>query len=499
MKRVSISIVIIPFLLFSSLSSLAQERATVEPGSAYYDFGVFAYEDEDYEDAEANFLKALSFNAENAFYNHFLGKTYQKMKRQLEAMRYLAQAWESDPTLTGLRYDLAFQHYQMTYYDIASDLFMQTVEEDPANVLAHYYAGISLFKQKRYGEALGYFTGAAEKSPSIRGNGFYYAGICYRKMGKIKDAVDYFTYVKYVADSQTLKDNAAKWLEAIEANRKNLKPLHLYAKIGYGYDDNVRLEPLDFDIFADEDDYQISAYLSGRFNFVNRDDLKIGFGYNHFQTIHDSLEAFDLIGSISNIYLKYRIRGMTLGFSYQPSFFWLDTASYMRRQQFKPEISMRINNRLSTRFSYSYMEINHVQDDGRDGHIDEITADGFYNYTEKGMLLFGGAAYEVSQTAHPDQEYRQSKLKLGLRTSLPLALKLNATVKYSSKRYDNVDSIINVMRNDGKYHMALSLSTRFLSDGCSIIADFSYTKNDSNINVYNYERFVTTLSLATTY
>ncbi|MEE8397356.1 MAG: surface lipoprotein assembly modifier [Desulfobacterales bacterium] len=479
-------------------SSAAEERPPEEPGRAYYDFGVFAYEDGDYEDAESNFTKALSFDVDNAFYNHFLGKTYQKMKRHAEAMRHLARAWEIDPAMLGLRYDLAFQHYQMANYETAADLFMQTVAEEPGNVLAHYYAGTCLFKQKRYETALGYFLTAADKSSSIRANGLYYAGICYRKMEKIKEAIDQFTYVKYVAGSPALKSNAAKWLGEIEARRKRLKPLRLYAKIGYAYDDNVRLEPLDQDIFADEDDANITAYLSGRYDFVNRDNIKLGIGYNHFQTIHNRLEAYDLVGSISDIHFNYKIRGVTLGFSYLPSFFWLDTVSYMRRQQFKPDISVRIGKRISTRLSYSYMEIDHVQDNGRDGHIDEITADGFYTYTGK-VMLFGGAAYEKSQTTHPNQEYAQSKLKLGLAATLPRALKLNVTAKYNHKQYDNMDTLLNAIRRDTKYSGALSLSTRFLSDGCSLVLDFSYTSNDSNIIAYSYERLVATLSLAATY
>ena len=58
-----------------------------EPGRAYFDFGVFAFEDGDYEGAEGNFKKAIIADPENPYYNHYMGKTYIKMKRFEEALR----------------------------------------------------------------------------------------------------------------------------------------------------------------------------------------------------------------------------------------------------------------------------------------------------------------------------------------------------------------------------------------------------------------------------
>lgn len=477
----------------------SRRRRSVEPGRAYYDFGVFAYEDEDYDDAESNFLKALSFDAENAFYNHFLGKTYQKMKRHLEAMRYFAQAWETDSTLSGLRYDLAFQHYQMSNYDIAADLFRQTVEEDPANVLAHYYTGISNFKLKRYDIALKFFFDAIEKSPSIKVNGFYYAGICYRKMGDIDKAVEHFEFVRDHADSGALITSSKKWLEEIEAYRIAKRPLSLYAKVGYGYDNNVRLEPLDADIYADEDDYGAIGYFSGRYNVVNRDNLRVGLGYSHYQTIHHRLKTYDLIGSVGNFHVKYQASPFALGFSYFPSLYWLDGQTFMRRQEFRPEVTIKLSDGLSTRLSYGYYDIDHVQDNGRDGHTNEFALDAFNSITGKELLIYGGIGYEMYYPSDPDQDYRQTKAKLGMSVALAWGLNLNVTGRYYYKRYENPDSLFNITRRDHKYSGAVSFSRDLIYGWLSIIVDYNYTRNDSSIMVFDYQRQMVTLSLAAKY
>jgi len=56
---VSVMLIVCCFILPAD----AQEGA----GRPYYDFGVFAYESGDYEEAEANFLKAIEFSQDDAF------------------------------------------------------------------------------------------------------------------------------------------------------------------------------------------------------------------------------------------------------------------------------------------------------------------------------------------------------------------------------------------------------------------------------------------------
>ena len=77
-------------VLFIFSTANAQENK----GDAYYDFGVFAYEDQDYQAAEQNLLKALEFDSKNPFYNQFLGKVYLKMGKYDQASFHLTKAYK---------------------------------------------------------------------------------------------------------------------------------------------------------------------------------------------------------------------------------------------------------------------------------------------------------------------------------------------------------------------------------------------------------------------
>jgi hypothetical protein len=314
-------------------------------------------------------------------------------------------------------------------------------------------------------------------------------------MGDIEKAVERLEYVRDHAESELLREYALKWLQAIDKQKKALKPYSLYLKTGYQYDDNVRLEPLDQDIYADEDDYVAVGYLSGRYDVFNRQDYKMGLGYSHYQTWHDDLEQYDLVGSIFNFYGKYLLRPFTFTLSYLPTYYWLDSESFLMRHQVRPEVMWRVNKNLATRLSYSYYRNNHFQDNKRDGHTNEVFLDAYYRIGDKRGSLFGGIGHEDTSASHPDQYYGQLKTKLGI--SLPIAwgLNLSLTGKYYEQKYDNVDSFYGVKRKNAKYYGAVSLSHRLFYDWLSISGEFSYTKNDSNINDHKYKRKVITLSL----
>ena len=84
-----------------SLSALAQE----DQGQSYFDLGVFAYEDQDYEAAVENFKNALRHNPGNPYYHHYLGKTYMKMEQYNDAKTHFEVALAIDPDVEELKYD----------------------------------------------------------------------------------------------------------------------------------------------------------------------------------------------------------------------------------------------------------------------------------------------------------------------------------------------------------------------------------------------------------
>lgn len=484
------------FIVMFLLAAAAVCHAQSDSGRAYFDSGVFALEEGDVKAAETNFLKALDLNPKNALYHYYLGKTYLKTAQYEKAAAPLDTARRIDPDISGLSYDIAYLNFKLEKYAEAARQFEAVIKEDPKNVLAHYYCGISLYNLKQYREALGYFVAASDMSPTIKANGFYYAGICSMRLGELTQAVERLEYVKDHADSEMLRGHAVKWLGAIEKQKQKLKPYSLYVKLGYQYDSNVTLDPLNQDLVSNEDDFATVGYFSGSYNVINRSDFILGAGYNHYQSWHNQLEQYDLIGSTGNFYAKYSLGPVTLSLNYFPQYYWMDKESYLRRHQFMPALTWWITRDLATRFSYSYYDNDYFQDDGRDGHTDEPALNLYYFFANQKGFLFAGGAYEDHTTVSPDREYNQARGWAGLSVTLPWKLTLTATGLYYAKNYANKDSVFGIRREDDRLDGTFSLSRTLFFNWLSLVVDYSFTKNNSNIDVYEYRRHMTTLSLS---
>jgi Flp pilus assembly protein TadD len=465
-----------------------------DSGRSYYDLGVFAYEEGNYEDAETQLRNALALNPKSALYHHYLGKTHMKMERYDEAMVHLDLAWGQDPDTFGLKKDLADVNYRLQRYSVSARLFEEIAENDPSDALAHYHAGISLYEQEQYQRALDHFTIASDISPTIKPNGYYYAGVCHLKKGNYDAAIVKLQYVRDFGDTLSLKQNAVKLLDAINQRKKAAKPYHVYAKIGYRYDSNVRLEPNDDDTVSDEDDWVLVGYFTGRYDLLSQKPYTAGIGYRHYQTLYDDLDQYDLTGSVLRFYGKYDLGPLGLSLSYLPHFYWLDSDRYIRKDQAQAEATYHIAKDIVARLSYSYSRNTHFQDWSWGGYTNELSFKTYYSLKDKGYL-YGGIDFEDRTTNGLDHCYNGFELNAGVSLDLPWAVTLRTAGKISDIHHDNVDSVYLYERKDMKYSGSISVSKALSYDWLSVTLEFDYTSRGSNIDEYEYVRKRTTLSL----
>lgn len=488
-------LLIMIFFLSLCTTGYSQDR---DQGRSNYIFGVFAYEKGDYEGAEKEFKKALDLEPDNPLYISYMGKTYFQMERYNDALYYLNRAWSLDPEISGLKYDLAMASYRLNDYKTALGFFDRVIDEEPANVLAHYHAGISLYREQEYGKALSHFLEASEKSPTIKANGYYYAGICQARMGDRDRAVEKLEYARDHSESAAIRESAAKWLDAIEREKKALKPYSLLLKTGYQSDSNVLLET-DDDTVSDRDDTAFVGYFSGKYRFLTGDYLRAGIGYSHYQIFYNNIKEYNLTSGIFNLYCGYDKGPLGITLTYLPHFSWLDSEKYMQKQGGKTDVTFDVTDNLVTRLSYSYYDINHIMDDNRDGSSQSADLKAYYIFRENGGYIFAGVGYEDRDAEHPDYVYSLSMVQGGVSLKIPLDFTLNITGTYRDVGYDNVDSGYQIKRQDKRYSGSLSLSRSLFYEWLSISGEFDYTKRKSNIVDYEYSRKVANLSLIVTF
>lgn len=488
------------FFLSCQLSFADEDR-----GQPYYDFGIFAFEDGDFEDALSNFQKALSFNPDNPYYHYFLGKTYLALNDDERATLHLKIALGLNPEISGLRYDLAALHFKLAEYKEAVDLFSKVNTDDPNYVMARYYAGISHFKLKDYELAKPHLQIASERSPTIKANGYYYLGICYLKTGDYDRAIGKFSYVRDNTESETLRDNAIKWLAASEGQKKALKPYFLYAKVGYQYDSNILLDPLDKDLPTDEDDHALVSFLLGKYDFVRKGKLTAGASYSHYTVNYETLNEFDLTASMGDIYAHYKMDELRLSLKYLPNYYWVGGKDYQVNHRLRPQLMWKVNDSFDVRGNYTYELKRNFIIPERNGHANFINLDLYHFFFDRHLRLLAGANFEANAADNTDHSYNQLKGVLGVDLKLPWEFKLRLLAKINKKDYLYIDSLYNLKRKDSRWEGTGSLSRKIYFDWLSAVLDYRYTRNDSNIidangvQIFDYKREQITFSLSASY
>ena len=494
MYRILIGSLVVLFLMTVGYPVSAQET-----GSAFYDEGVFAYEDGDYKAAEAAFRKVLTWDPNNPSANHYLGKTYLKMGRFGEAEPLIKTAWKGDPDLPDLAFDRAFLYYKMTDYGKAAGLFQDVLKEEPSRVLAGFYCGVSLYRNQQYQEANPYLLMAAENSPDLKVKAYYYSGLCLFYMGKDAQAVKKMTYVKANTESKDVRDNAGRWIEKIQAGKKERKPYRIEVKLAYEYDDNVPLEPTDQDdLYSKEKDSLILGYAAGEYDFVDQGTVILGAGISRYQSWHVDLDEYDVSDTALKLYGRYLADPFTYGLQIVPSIYQLDGEDYLLTTQVIPEVSYTINQQVSLWLSYTFSNNDYRKSDfdDRDSNNHEVFLDTVYTLGDDKGYVLGGLGYEYNDASEGTYDYGRLTVRAGGSFDLAYALRFGVLGTYAGKAYKNDDAIEDKKREDTRYKITVSLSREFYYEWLEIVAEATYTKNDSNISDYEYTRKVAGIGLS---
>ncbi len=485
MTKNCFSLLILLLLLGVACPGLAQDGN--QTGKALLDLAVFDYESGDYQAAEKKLTQALSFDDGNAYINYYLGKVYLKTDKWSQATVYLDKARTVDRQIPGLTFDWAFLNYKLENFAAAVKLFIEIAADDPGNALARYYAGMSLYKQNQYKEALTYLDDAAQMSTAVRYNAAYYAGGCYLQINNIAKAEAIFTDIRDNAAQPTLRRAAEKQLGVIRQLQRQDRRYALIVKAGAEYDDNEVLEPVDNStLYADEEDTIYSGYVAGTYDFVKTPRLVIGAGFGHYQTWHDDFDNLDLTGSLFDLYSRFTIGNYAYSLTYSPDYYWLEDDSYLCRHETRTTVSRESGN-LLVELAYTHYQDDNMYDPDQDGYANEGFLRCLYALPKKRGDLRAGVGYQVTTADHDDYEYDMITTEVAAYLNLWWNVRLGFSGECEIKKYDNTHSTYAKKRDDTQYIGNVLLSRDIVKELLAVHLGYEYTENNSNIDDYEYE------------
>lgn len=325
-------------------------------------------------------------------------------------------------------------------------------------------------------------------------------GILYYNKNVYAEAADYFETTISLDPASEFAGKAREFLKKIDDKGKGSR-WEIGFLAGLQYDSNVILNGTGLPLpagYTGKSDWSGVLNLKGNYSLVKKEQVELTAGYSLYQSLHIRLTDFDITQNLADLSLLYRLSpNMKVKASYAFEYLLLDGDNYDHAHILAPAIQFKLGDWGATTVDYRYRNTSYRNSDkftnNSDRNGDNHQA-GINHVLPLGKSLAVWAAYahDEEMTRKTFWDYRGDRWLAGFRSDLPLNIIADIYGEYYQKRYGADDPSFGATRNDRLYSASMSLTKHF-SDKLSLVLGELYTRNRSNIGVFDYERVITSL------
>jgi tetratricopeptide (TPR) repeat protein len=459
------------------------------------ELGIGQYKHENYEEALVSLKKARQEQPQSSLVAYYLGLTYKQLQNYQEAIPYLKDAVTYSPKIIGALMELIDCYYQLDQNDEAKKWIAEAEKEGIRPAQVAFLKGLVLTKEGDTAPATEAFNNAKSLDKSMTQACDYQIAIAHLKAGKFAQAQDAFKEVVLVDPNSNMANFANNYINAIAERVRQLKPWKFSFGTAWQYDDNVVLKPGDDTVasnITDEGDvryvYTAQAEYDQRFSeklglknqymfYYGKQD-KLGF-YNQFSHTFITQPSFYLKNELFTFPIAYN-HTIVNNRSYLSSPSISAIYNFMSGNSGMGQMYLKYQNE-----DYRWTPIN--DDEDRDAN-DVGGGFGWYWFfaRNKGFFNFRyGLNKDFAQGNN--WEYLGNRWTAAL--LLPLLSKLNVTVTadYYLQNFDNSHTVFHEYRRDKLLTASTLIAYKFYKDS-EFQLQYTFMKDNSNINVYSYDR-----------
>jgi tetratricopeptide (TPR) repeat protein len=390
---------------------------------------------------------------------------------------------------------------QQEYAD-AVKYFNAALKEKPNDPSANLYLGIALNNSGKEREGEKYLKKALRLDPlSPRAN--LELGILYYKRGLFDEARDFFETVRNVAKGTDLSDIAENYIRKIKEGKVTVKDWSLTFAAGGQYDTNVILDsgagPLPEGI-SQKSDWRGVIFIEGKFTPRITDQITLGPTYSFYQSLQAELTDYNVQQHLPGFLIDISLsKNVILRTFYNYEYTKVGNKEYLSAHSISPNVILAEGRGFFTRLRYRYQD--------KDFKNSELFAnnserDGFNNLVGitqyiplSRMCLLGlNYTYDYDSTDADYWTYRGNAGNLDLRFDFGEGWFFDLYGQYYRKDYKTDYPGYSTAREDKMMTFSTNLKKKFTSK-FDITVGWMYVKNDSNIDIFEYNRNITTLLL----
>ena len=512
-------------LAFGLLAALASPAAAQrEEAEVYIARGILAYEEKRYEDALAALREALALAPDHPDALYYSGLTLTATGRLDEAVAALEAARRQLPDDPQVLFQLGVAYFGLERYGDAEPLLQRVFTTDPQIPGLGYYLGFIRHRKGDHQGALEAFDRETSTDPRIQQLARFYAGLAAARLGLRERAVEELETAARLLPASPLASTAERLRHAPPtlSPRDPQRRFRAEVRVGVFYDSNPAVVPEAADDptvqdLREEEGNTFGAGGSVRLDYsvIRTPTFDATVTYSLFGKYNTSATEFNVVDNLLGVALASGgtvwNRPYLLQLPYTFDYLTLGGEGYLQRHTVTPTATLVENasNLTALQFQVQLKEYEEPSAlppaERRSG---TNWAGGFTH-----LFRFGGDKHylkvgylaDLDDTEGQNYRYFGHRLLAGAQYTFPWRdLRVRYDVDVHLRKYEDRNTLFpadapgTVERSDTEINHILGVWLP-LPHNLALAVELLLTRNDSNIDVFTYDRQVVSLSLVWTY
>lgn len=500
----------------------AQEAVDEEVYELNFSRGLKEFNDGNYEEAEEFFSTALQAKSGDVEATSYLGRTLIRLGQYQPAEALFRRMLEAAPASGQAHLRLGIIQYNQGRYQEALASLRAAEKVLPNEPLVYYYQGLAYHEMGEFEKSPGRFIRAMTLSPDLAPIAQYYSGVAFFRRGVLDEARTAFQAAVALQPESEQARLAKELLAQIpgQAPAGGGRRWSVNANIGGEYDSNVVLLPLGTTPpggstgISRKHDYRTVLSASAEYRAVQTERWTGGASYGFYQSFHSNLSAFDVEDHSPNVYAQHQIGPLRISAQYIYNYTLVGRAPYLLANTAQSIFTLTEGSRTFTQLQLRYQD-----KDFQDGRFPLNSARDGKNWLA-GMtqyLLFadnqgrarfgytfdydntGGGTPTVAGPAgiveNADWDYLGHRASIGLELPPIYTLELDLAFDYYRQNYlnPNTNSVNGLIKRRDNVYAFTSTLSKILTSNLSTSLQYSYNRDECNLDVFDYNRSVLSL------